>query len=272
METIAVGGREREFILHLPPGDAEGLPLIIAMHSLDSDARMMEFMTALSDKADEHRLAAVYPQGTGPVGRRSWNALFCCREAAERKVDDIEFVSVLIDLMGESYGTRGTFVTGFSNGGMLAHVCGIKLADKIDAIAAVGATIGPEVLDMMPSRPLPVLLINGTVDRLVPYDVSRYDFLLPTRDAIRYWVEKNGCSPEPTVSETAEVVTERYTGGRDGSEVLACRVKGAGHVWPGSRVRTGGDPDLGAVRATDTILDFFISERDDASPRLQNKD
>lgn len=260
METMVVGDREREFILHLPPGDAEGLPLLVALHSLDNNARIMEFRTGLSMKADEQRFAAVYPQGTGPVGRRSWNALFCCMDAKENKVDDIGFVSQLIDLMRESYGTKGTMVTGFSNGGMLTHVSAIKLADKIDAIAAVGATIGPEVPDMTPSRPVPALLINGTVDRLVPYDRTRYDFLLPAQEAVRYWVEKNRCIPEPVVSETAEAILERYSGGRDGSEVLACRVKGAGHVWPGSRVHTNVDPDPGTVRATDMIVDFFLSK------------
>lgn len=260
METIAVGGLEREFILHLPPGDTEGLPLIIALHSLESNARMMEFRTALSEKADERRFVAVYPQGTGPAGGRSWNALFCCREALERKVDDIGFVSELIDTMREKYRTTSTMVAGFSNGGMLAHVSAIKLADKIDAIAAVSSTIGPPVLDMAPSRPVPALLINGSADDLVRYEDTRYDGLLPARDAVRYWAEKNGCDPEPAVNDTPGAVVERYSGGRNGSEVLACRVKDAGHVWPGSRVHTNADPDPGAVRATDMVVDFFLSK------------
>lgn len=260
METIAVGGREREFILHLPTSGTEGLPLIIALHSLNSNARLMEFMTDLSLRADERGFVAAYPQGTGPAGKSSWNALFCCAEARAQKVDDVGFVSEIIELMKERYGTRETFVTGFSNGGMLAHAAGIMLADKIDTIATVGATIGPGMWGMTPPRPVPALLINGTVDRLVPYDVARTDPLLSAREAVRYWVEKNGCNPEPMVNDTAEMIMERYSGGRDGSEVLACRVKDAGHVWPGGRVHTSADHDPGTVRATDMIVHFFESK------------
>ena len=54
---------------------------------------------------------------------------------------------------------------------MLTHLLGIRLADRFAAIAPVITGIPPaQAKDFSPARPIAVMMINGTADRLVPFD------------------------------------------------------------------------------------------------------
>ncbi len=258
MERLLVDGRTRSYFLHLPP-EPRGAPFIIALHALGSNPYLMEAMTELSLLADREGAIIAYPIGihASDRGERAWNAWFCCRDALYQKVDDVGFLSAIIDEVDYRYDVAGTLITGMSNGGMLAHLAGILLSKKVTAIAPVAATIGDVILELKPQRPVPVLMINGSEDQLVPfYHSTRYN-LLPAEEAKDYWVRVNGCFPTPTVKEQNGVLTERYRS-RDGrADVISYRSKDAGHVWPGGRVRMHDEPDPQTMNATSVIWRFF---------------
>ena len=258
MQTLCSGGHERHHLLHVPPDVTDHPDLIIALHALGSNPRLMEAMTLLSSRADEHSFIVSYPQGTrSPVsGTTSWNARFCCRDAKKEGIDDVLFISDLIDELRDVHQIGRVLVTGFSNGGMLAHVAGAELSDKIDMIAPVAATVGKEVLDLVPKRPVELLVIHGQDDRLVPYASRSDDRFLPVIEAERYWAKANGCTgvEEENISDA---VIRRHGGGA--CRVTSIIVKNAGHVWPGGRARMGGEHDPKTVNATDLILNRFLS-------------
>lgn len=210
-----------------------------------------------------HKTTILYPEGG--ISRSeisSWNARFCCGNAQEEGIDDIGFLSALIDQMKDQYNVSKVLVTGFSNGGMLAHVAGVELADKIDMIAPVGATVGREILDHKPSRPIDVLMIHGTEDRLVPYASRENSEFLPAREAEEYWARVNGCS-EMKEEDLPDRIVHRYSGPEGGCKVTTVLVKGAGHVWPGGKVRHHGEQDPKTVNATDLILEHFLGKEED---------
>ena len=69
--------------------------------------------------------------------------------------------------------------------------------------------------------------------------MSQADFL-PVEEAIRTWVEINGCRREPIITELPNVADDRmtvvrqeYAHGRDGSSVVLYVIHGGGHTWPG---------------------------------------
>lgn len=260
MESIIVDGRARSFLLHLPP-EPEGRPLIIALHALGSNPLLMEAMTDFSSMADREGFIVAYPEGfrSSDAGFRSWNARFCCRDAKGEGVDDIGFLSALIDQMGARYRIKGVLITGFSNGGMLAHLAGIELADEITAIAPVAATVGQEVVEQTPKRTLPVLMVHGDSDRLLPFDERHDDRFLPASQVVQYWVRENRCAPRPEVEETPELIIERYRPLDDGAEVILYRLKNAGHLWPGSRVHLRTEHDPHTLGASFLIWTFFRS-------------
>lgn len=256
VETLDVNGTERSYLLHLPP-EPTRRPLIIALHPLGSNPRLMESMTSFSSIADRERIIVAYPEGTkvSENGIRSWNAKFCCRDAREVNADDIGFLSKLIDEMRARYSVSGVLVTGFSNGGMLTHLAGIEIADKIDAIAPVAATIGNVIVGMRPRRPLPVLMIHGTEDRVLPIEGTGDGRLLPVPRAVEFWVRANGCDEVPSIEERNGVEVMRYA--PCSAEVLLYQVRDAGHVWPGSGVRMRSEHDPRTMDASARIWDFF---------------
>jgi len=232
--------------------------LVIALHPLGSNPLLMESMTAFSSADD---IIAAYPEGTkiSEDGTRSWNAGFCCRDAREVNADDIGFLSALIDDLADRYAISGVLITGFSNGGMLAHLAGIELSNKVTAIAPVAAAIGPNLLGMSPRRPLPVLMVHGTADRILPMDGFHEGNILPASAAIDLWVRANGCRREPTRERRGGIEVERHAPCSGDAEVLFYKVDGAGHVWPGSRVRMRSESDPGTMDASAVILGFFRS-------------
>lgn len=258
MRTLRSGGRERHLLLHVPTDVIERPDMIIALHALSSNPRLMEAMTQLSSRADELGFIVSYPEGirSAASGITSWNARFCCRDAKNEGVDDVLFISDLIDALRDEYNVGRVLVTGFSNGGMLAHVAGAELSDKIDMIAPVAATVGKEILELVPKRPVEALIVHGQDDRLVPYLSRGDDRFLPAVEAERYWARANGCSGHEE-EETSDVIVRRYGGGA--CRVTSVVVKNAGHVWLGGKVRMGGEHDPRTVDATALILDRFLS-------------
>ena len=258
MRTLRSGGRERYLLLHVPTDVTERPDLIIAFHALSSSPRLMEAMTQLSSRADELGFIVSYPEGirSPTSGVTSWNARFCCRDAKNEGVDDVLFISDLIDALRDDYNVSRVLVTGFSNGGMLAHVAGAELSDKIDMIAPVAATVGKEILNLVPKRPVEALIAHGQDDRLVPYVSRGNDQFLPAIEAERYWARANHCSGVEE-EDTSDAIIRRYSGGK--CRVASIVVKNAGHVWPGGRARMGGEHDPKTINASELILSRFLS-------------
>ena len=76
----------------------------------------------------------------------------------------------MLDQMATQFSvdTARIYVTGLSWGGFMAMKVGCAMADRIAAIAPVGAAM-PKTMVCLPSRPVPVVMINGTSDPVVPH-------------------------------------------------------------------------------------------------------
>ena len=156
----------------------------------------------------------VYPEGTRRFWGKllTWNAGHCCGYAMQQKTDDVGFISALLDKLLQDYAvdSRRIFVTGMSNGGMMAHRLGIELSDRIAAIAPVVATIfGDQTL---PAHPVSALMINGLLDQSVPNQggppggrfSNAWDGTLaqPSLSQGTFWASVNDCSAAPVYDDT----------------------------------------------------------------------
>jgi polyhydroxybutyrate depolymerase len=265
MESMVVEGRERRYLLHRPTTQGK-LPLVIALHALGGTPQFMELMTQLSRKADDVGFLVAYPEGTkGEDGMSSWNAGFCCRGAMQQGVNDVAFMDAIIDrsIAEHNADSDRIFVTGMSNGGMLVHLIGAALSNKVAAIAPVAATIGTNL--PRPTRPVSVILFHGMRDHLTPYEHSIKPGFQPVRSSAEFWVHHNGCSPVPEVLREEKENVERYTGGREGSEVEVHLISDAGHVWPGGKAHLNGQM-YSDLSATDLMIDFFFMRSRASSP------
>ena len=112
-----------------------------------------------------------YPGGGGRYpggGRRQPQSEQPSQNKRPAPADDVAFVNQMLDQLGTSFPWSRTYAAGLSEGGFMSQRLGCALGDRIAAIAAVGAAM-PKTMICLPSRPVSLVMINGTSDPLVPY-------------------------------------------------------------------------------------------------------
>ncbi len=279
--TLEHDGLTRRYNLYLPSSyDSETpMPLVMALHGGGSNGAQMARLTGFNELADEMGFAVVYPYGTGNLDSvLTWNAGHCCTYALVNQIDDVGFLSTLIDELITNYAidSERIYVTGMSNGGMMTYWAGASLADKIAGIAPVAGTIGGQILEAgqliqipVPSRPVPVIIFHGKEDMRVSYEGGHAEKTGETRvdlsvaDAVAFWVATNGCTagPETQVSANGNIIVEMYNGCVNGANVVLVTIVDGGHAWPGARSGLPGDPPTQDIDASAMMWEFFISRR-----------
>ena len=248
--SILHKGRMRTYLIHIPPSyNKESLtPLVIALHGGGGDGKKAEKSTLMSQQSDKDAFILVYPDAV----RGHWNdGRGVNRYRSHREdIDDVGFISSLIDVLAEDYNIDRTrvYVTGVSNGGLMSNRLACELTDKITAIAPVIGSIAENVAARcLPTRPIPVLMINGMDDPMVPWEgeyvrVGRKKLgkILSIPNTVNFWVSHNGCSPKPEITWEPDIDPEDGTRVRkivygkckDGVEVVLYEIQGGGHTWP----------------------------------------
>ena len=218
-----------------------------------------------------------YPEGIGIFGLlQHWNAGFCCGKAARDQVDDVGFISWVINDVGTrlAIDRHRIYLIGFSNGGMLAYRFGTEKPDMVTAIAvlsgAIGSRPGPEAPVAQvspPDKPVPLIVFHGREDPLIPYGGGRavgrksQREYLSVKDAIMVWARANGCRATPKVRylQRDAVTEETWPCAGPEASVVGYYLEGWGHRWPGgeaTRTLSEADP-LKGFDAADIIFEFF---------------
>lgn len=270
LHCLNFGGRRRTYLLHLPPcyESKERLPAVIVLHGGGGNHRFASRMSSMSVKADKEGFVVAYPDGTGrlPNFLLTWNAGDCCGYALEKQVDDVGFISTLIDDLVAKLNVdpKRIYVTGISNGAMMAYQLACQLSSKIAAVAPVAGSMSGR--EPEPTDPISVIVFHGTNDHHVPYNggtgkLARWGFPVNKQSvsyAISYWVRHDQCMTAPVFKHTGNCDSVVYTGGKRGAEVVLCTINGQGHAWPGGvKAWFGADEPVKDVKATDIIWDFF---------------
>jgi polyhydroxybutyrate depolymerase len=248
-------------------------PMVIVLHGGGGNAENVAEQTGFDAVAEREGLIVVYPNGTGgPLLRQlqTWNAGHCCAQALQNDVDDVGFISAMIDEMaanGRADPAR-IYVTGLSNGGMMTHRLGIEIGDKLAAIAPVIAGLFGD--EPPPIAPLPVLIINGAEDRNVkgeggPVEGIRAALgaapadrdLEPAEFQAQYWAAAAACTA-PRTDELSVALRISYQRCPPGIEVVQYVVRNNGHAWPGGTApRAAADPPNPDFDASEVIWEFF---------------
>jgi polyhydroxybutyrate depolymerase len=241
--TMNWGGELRSYWLFKPEGlDKSKLaPLVIILHgSAGSGEDMIKVTQQGFEKiADREKFVVVYPDAL----ERRWND-------QGDGVDDVGFLLALVDkLSAEALVDKNrVYLAGISNGGMMAQRMACEQADRVAGIATVAGTM-PEKLATVckPSRPLPVLIIHGTEDPIVPWaggavaGFEDFGTVLSAQATVRLWAERNQCrgaaivvqEPDRVPSDGTRVRREQFADCSALGSVTLVGVEGGGHTWPG---------------------------------------
>jgi len=266
--TVRVGGVDRNYLLDAPASPSGPVPLVIALHGGGGNARTMT--PRWLDTARREGFAVAFPNGVGRnANMGTWNAGGCCGWAMTSGSDDVAFISAMIDDIARDHriDPSRVYVTGLSNGGMLTYRIGAALGPRIAAIAVVsGAMFGGET---PPATPLPVLIMHGEQDDVVPFQGGPSPMGLVGRSqsqpfqgvpyAVDFWRRADRCADRPSIEVKGDVAVETYGRCAKGAEVVLYRLKSAGHGWPGPARDVGGleRARYEAVDATEVIWRFF---------------
>ena len=271
--TLAVGSSSRTFLVHCPKNLAATNPaLVIALHGGGINGKTMERFSGLSGTSERYGFVAVYPNGSGRLKRfLTWNAGSCCSYAEKHAIDDVAFIRQLIAYMIRQYHVDPSrvYVTGISNGAMMAYRLAAEIPGLIAAIAPVAGTltIDPGTIQAA----MPIIHFHGTDDRYVPYAGGRgsrsviKNSYMPVEETIKLWLGINQARAIPLVEELpalhndgTRVIRYTYRAGRDSQNIVLYKIIGGGHTWPGqphARLLLG--PTTTEISANDLMWEFF---------------
>src|SRR5688500_2496040 len=279
--TVQVQGREHTFSMVLPDGVGSGrrYPIVMALHGGGGNSRRAAMITGLGRYVDRYKFIAVFPDsGGGP-----WND---GRETTRGFGGDVALLRAVVQKVVETSNgdPRRVFVTGISNGGMMVQ----RLAgDASDVFRAYAALVGnlPSGLSgrCNPRRAVPIVLMSGTADRLMPFEGGNLPgaarrrrggagvggSVMSAPASVQFWVRVNGCRNEKAEAlpdkknDGTRVIVHRFANCRSGGEVVFYEIQGGGHNWPGGagprrpRVQRLIGNVSQEIDATSVVLQFF---------------
>jgi polyhydroxybutyrate depolymerase len=138
--SLYVNGAVRTARVRLPATlSGPKAPLVLALHGSDGSARGLEQLTGYDAVADREGFFVAYADGL-PIDlgagfvAQSWNSGECCEPATSAQVDDVGFLTALIEDLQRRYPVDPdrTFVVGHSNGAIMAQLlaCRIRSAGR----------------------------------------------------------------------------------------------------------------------------------------------
>ena len=187
----------------------------------------------------------VYPDAV-PSNKKGlqagWNSTYCCGTGLENNIDDIGFISALIDRLIQDYDIDQSkiFIAGFSNGATMAQYLATQQPKIFAGVAAISGSVGVEKKVLKPSIAIPILLAHGRRDASIPFKggvLGDDDFFnwLDFDTTVNTWKKVNGCSQKTKIleqSNTREIIDY------EGCDALVRSViyPNLGHQWDDWRI------------------------------------
>ncbi len=235
------------------------LPLVVGLHGGGGNPRQFARVTGFEKLAQREGFLLATPAGTHPKFSRAfltWNAGYCCGSARKEKVDDVGFLSKLLDELPKRVHVdpKRIYLMGHSNGAILTLKAAATLAPRLAAIASVAGSAGgspPETKTItrfpLPKTPLPALFIHGRADTSVRWDGGYSGGLEPYRrdlsvlQTVKLWTDAMGCkNPVVLHGKTPRFAkTHQYLGCKENVSVNLIELPVHAHSWPGSTQRFG---------------------------------
>jgi polyhydroxybutyrate depolymerase len=156
--------------------------------------------------------------------------------------DDVGFLKSLILTVSSDFAIdkSSVFVSGFSNGSMMANRIACEASEMLAGVALVGGRVEPG-FECTPTKSIPLLQINGGFDQVVPHDGSASGgayFFATTASVSKYWNDGRSCALETSnwtsLTIEGENVQCLISCGDTNSPSIDCVWPEGNHRWPGT--------------------------------------
>ena len=284
-----IDGRERRWQHYIPSNPANPAPLLILLTPSGQTIEQLRAITRyrFEELAEKAGVILLYAEGWTPDDNPEWNDCISTTRlpAHEENIDDLGF---LIGLLGETSTTwninpKRVYSMGLSDGGAMTY----RLATEYPDLFAAGAIVimqqaHPENSHCTaPKGPIPLLIMNGTEDPLVPFQGGIIDVFglrqvgrVHSMDGtVNHWRNVNGVGQEvqPIVTTFPDIdpddgstVTRKTWYGPDDNDVVVYEIRGGGHTLPQGTFGLPGDWILGPtnrdINGSEHIWDFLMSK------------
>ncbi|MCA9527249.1 MAG: hypothetical protein KC549_13245, partial [Myxococcales bacterium] len=241
--------------------DGPAWPLVLLLHGFGSNGAQQDSYLGVSAQRDAAGFIVVVPDGTvDPEGDRFWNATPACCDDFGSGVDDVAYLTGLLDEAQATYRVDPAriYLVGHSNGAFMSYRLACTLGDRIAGLVALAGSTVLDEADCAAMAPISVLHIHAEDDGTVPYagidrPVDGYPGAVET--AAR-WAARAGCGAAPAAGDPLDLVASvpgdetsvaTYPGCVD-AQVALWTLSAGGHV-----------PAFGA-RFAETALPWLLAQ------------
>lgn len=270
--TLVWQGIERQYRVHnVQPGPA---PTVFYLHHHYSTERAIaarEDLSALAwDRLDALAVSEAFVTVSPAARLGRWSMIDGLGDRVAHPegglLDDVGFIFAVAKAMVDEgiADPERLYVTGISDGAMTTFLVICSPGNPFRAAAPFVGWMYEAYRAHCLAPPVPVMVVAGTTDRILPYDGWIYEQSrgMSVPETMEFWRQRHGCTrkrwkkfEDAVAGDNSEVVRVWWTGCDRDFAVELLRVEGGGHTAPGPepvsdewRERAGGhNQDIDSV-------------------------
>jgi polyhydroxybutyrate depolymerase len=202
---LNIGGRSVN--VYVPPSYNEAQPaaVLVLLHGYGSSGATHENYMRFKPLSDQEGFLYLHPDGTSDClspPRKFWNATNACCNFCGSSVDDVSFLSALLDEVESQFSVdpQRIYLVGHSNGGFMSYRMACEASDRIAAIVSLAGAALHSSQACNASDPVHVLQIHGTSDDTIFYGGGNIIFspYPGAVESVETWAGYNGCAASPS--------------------------------------------------------------------------
>jgi polyhydroxybutyrate depolymerase len=178
------------------------------LHGFTGNGQWQSQWPQLDGLVDTANIILVSGEGTvNAGGDRFWNATDACCDLYGTGVDDVAWLTSVLDEVVEHFPVDEdrVYFTGLSNGGFMSYRMACELSERVAAIASVAGMDFADDDACSPEQSVSVLHIHGTADETVPYNGSNQGWTLPSAgESVERWAGRAGCDVDDVTDEGSQ--------------------------------------------------------------------
>jgi polyhydroxybutyrate depolymerase len=240
-------GGDRPAYLEVPATFDQSVPtpLLVSLHGFSANGYTELAYTHLRDLVDARGILVIGPDGTtNSLGQQFWNATDACCDDENTGVDDVAYLTGLVDDISAVWNVAPArvYLFGHSNGGFMSYRLACDRADRFAALVSLAGATWNDPAACAPSQPVSVLQVHGDADSVVLYDGG--DFATTAYPgavaSVAMWAGYDGCSGDLAADGTRldldrtltgdDTAVARHGGCPDGVDAELWTIEGGSHI------------------------------------------